>query len=79
VAKPFRRQGVSTQLVSAAVDFAQSQGATVVEGYPYDYRHRKKPAAPPFVWTGLFQSFERAGFHEVARPSDVRVIMRREI
>lgn len=79
VEKSYRKQGVSTALIGAAAEFAGRQGATVVEGYPYDYRDRAEPSPPPFVYVGLYQSFERAGFIEAARPSEVRAIMRRRL
>lgn len=79
VEKSYRKQGVSTALIGAAAEFAARQGATVVEGYPYDYRNRVEPSPPPFVYVGLYQSFERAGFTEAARPSEVRAIMRRKV
>lgn len=79
VDKAYRGQGVSTALIEAACEFAKRRGATMVEGYPYDYRGIAKPQPAPFVWTGLVQAFARAGFVEVARPSKRRVIVRREV
>jgi GNAT superfamily N-acetyltransferase len=79
VAKRFRNRGLSTALIKAAVDHARSQGATIIEAYPYDYRHKSKPSPPPFVYTGLIQAYLRAGFKEVARASKTRVIVRRSI
>jgi len=79
VDREYRNRQVSTALVEAAAVFARKQGATLVEAYPYDYRHNEKPLPPPFVYTGLYQTFERAGFAEVARPSKTRAIMRRKV
>lgn len=78
VSKDYRGQGVTVELAKAAVRFAHENGATMVEGYPYDYRAQEKPLPPPFVYTGLIQSFEAAGFSEVARPSKTRAIMRKK-
>jgi len=75
VTPSFRRQGLSRELLKAAVDFARARGAKVVEGYPHD---AKKPAADVFVYTGLASAFRKAGFQEVARRSKSRPIMRRE-
>lgn len=69
-----RRKGLSAMLVRAAAEFAFSQGATVVEGYPTDTQGKDQPA--PFVWTGLPSAFLKAGFVEVARRSATRPIMR---
>jgi len=74
VTKPYRRQGISAALVSAAAEFAFTRGASIVEGYPTD---RNKVLPDPFVWTGLTSAFRRAGFKEVARRSTSRPIMRR--
>jgi len=73
VARGFRRQGLSTKLLKAAVDFARARGAKIIEGYPHD---TKKPTADPFVYTGLLSAFRQAGFKEVARRSKTRPIMR---
>ena len=69
-----RRQGVSTLLLRAAVEFAASKGATVVEGYPVEPSMEKMPDA--FIWNGVPTAFVAAGFTEVARRSASRPIMR---
>ena len=76
VRKAERRRGVSRQLLRAAVSFARSNGARIVEGYPVE-PSRDQP--DPFVWTGLASAFRAAGFHEVARRSATRPIMRRSV
>jgi GNAT superfamily N-acetyltransferase len=73
VEKSYRRQGLSTQLIQAAVKFAKSQGAKIVEGYPQAVAGS---LPDPFVWTGLESSFLKAGFIEVARRSPKRPILR---
>jgi GNAT superfamily N-acetyltransferase len=73
IARGFRHQGLSTALLKAAVDFARSRGAKIVEGYPHQ---TKKPTADVFVYTGLFSAFRKAGFKEVARRGKTRPIMR---
>jgi len=50
--------------VAAATAFAHARGAKIVEGYPQAI---DTVLPDPFVWTGLEQSFVRAGFKEVAR------------
>jgi GNAT superfamily N-acetyltransferase len=77
VSKDYRGQGVTSALAEAAVRFAKERGGRMVEGYPYDYRG-KAALPPPFVYTGLIQAFEKAGFKEVARPSKTRAIMRKK-
>ncbi len=75
VAREFRSHGVTVPLLEAAVKYARSQGAQIIEGYPQDLGKSKLPA--PFVWTGLLPSFARAGFEEVARRTPKRPIVRK--
>jgi len=77
VAKPWRRRGITRALLEAAVAWAGEHGARIVEGYPVVARRGAMPDA--FAYTGLPGAFERAGFREVARRSETRPIMRREI
>jgi GNAT superfamily N-acetyltransferase len=74
VARPFRRAGVSTQLLKAAVAHAAKLGAKIVEGYPVD--PKKDPMPDVFAWTGISSAFRQAGFKEVARRSVTRPVMR---
>jgi GNAT superfamily N-acetyltransferase len=76
VKRPYRRQGFSVRLLRAAVDFALSQGATTVEGYPTDASTDK--LADHFLWHGVSSAFAAAGFKEVLRRSPTRPIMRFE-
>lgn len=74
VSKPFRRQGITTELLKAAVDYARKRGARIVEGYPVETRTGRLP--DPFVYTGLPSAFQKAGFVEALRRSPTRPIMR---
>jgi GNAT superfamily N-acetyltransferase len=74
VAKPFRRKGLSVQILKAALKYAGEHGATVVEGYPVLYHGEKIPDV--FAWTGFLQTFQKAGFKEMKRFSMSRPIMR---
>jgi GNAT superfamily N-acetyltransferase len=82
VEKPFRLQGLTVELLNAAVQFAAANGASIVEGYPVEPKestmfHRKMPDA--FVYMGLASAFKQAGFVEEARRSETRPVMRRYI
>lgn len=77
IKKPYRRRGVSAQLLKAAIAFASTHGARIVEGYPVEPSMEKMP--DPFLWHGIPSAFKKAGFYEVARPSRTRSIMRFEI
>ena len=74
IKKPYRRQGVSSKLLRAAVDFAGNHGARIVEGYPVEPSMEKMP--DPFLWHGIPSAFRRAGFKEVLLRSKSRPIMR---
>jgi GNAT superfamily N-acetyltransferase len=73
VDKKARGKGLSVEVLKAAVEFAQSRGARIIEGYPQELTKKLPPA---FVWMGVMPTFERAGFHEVARRSAKKPIMR---
>jgi len=77
VRKEFRRRGLSSRLLRAAVDLAARGGARIVEGYPYRPTMDRTP--DPFLWTGVPSAYLEAGFREVARRSKTRPIMRRTI
>lgn len=74
VRKDFRRQGVAAKLLNAAVEFAELQGARIVEGYPVEPSNDSMP--DPFLWHGVPSAFKAAGFKEVLRRSKSRPIMR---
>lgn len=74
VTAAYRGQGVSVSLLEAVKPYVEEHGGTIIEGYPTDARGDHK--SPAFVWTGLADAFERAGFVEVERRSQTRPIMR---
>jgi GNAT superfamily N-acetyltransferase len=74
IAKEFRGKGLAVPLLKAAVDFAISKGATIVEGYPTEPTNGRM--ADVFAWTGIAAIFQKAGFKEVVRRSKGRPIMR---
>jgi len=77
IARPFRRRGLSADVIDGACRFAREHGATILEGYPLE--PQKSALADAFAWTGLASAFRRAGFIEVARRSPTRPVMRREL
>jgi GNAT superfamily N-acetyltransferase len=74
IARRYRQQGVTGQLLEAAVQFARKHGAQIVEGYPIDSGGAKKSG--PSLFTGLLSTFQRASFVEAARRSPPRPVMR---
>lgn len=71
--KKVRGKQLSVAVLEAAVEFARSRGARIVEGYPQELKEKLPPA---FVWMGVLPTFIHAGFHEVARRSEKKPIMR---
>jgi GNAT superfamily N-acetyltransferase len=74
IQKNYRNKGLSKQLVKAAVEYAVSNGAKIIEGYPVEPKMSKMPDV--FAWTGFTSPFIKAGFKEEARRSETRPIMR---
>lgn len=64
-----RRQGLAVRLLRAAVAYAISQGATIIEGYPVEPEQSYRFMGSPSV-------FEQAGFREVAIAKNGRRITR---
>jgi GNAT superfamily N-acetyltransferase len=77
VAQRYRRQGVTTRLVDAAVAFVRDRGGSIVEAYPIAPASADYPAV--YAYTGLLSTFLDAGFAVVARPSASRAIVRRAV
>jgi GNAT superfamily N-acetyltransferase len=71
IRKGYRKQGVTTALIDAALEAARHAGAAAVEAYPLD-----ADLTPSASHTGYVSTFERAGFVTVARHVPSRPIMR---
>ena len=78
VHRKYRKQGVATELLKAAKEHVRERGGEILEGYPVEPRS-DKPIPAAFAWTGIPSAFLAAGFHEVARRSETRPIMRIEL
>ena len=70
----YRRRGVTTALIAAAVEAARQAGAPALEAYPLD-----AALTPSASGTGYATTFARAGFVEVARRAGPRPIMRLDL
>ncbi|MBV9269007.1 MAG: GNAT family N-acetyltransferase [Acidobacteriaceae bacterium] len=71
VRKGYRRRGITTALIEAALYAAKKAGAPAVEAYPLDAE-----LTPSGTGTGYASTFARAGFEIVARHTPPRPIMR---
>ena len=67
----YRRKGVTTALISAALKAAKRAKAPALEAYPVDSLQR--------FYTGYVSTFARAGFKEVARRKPDRAVMRHDL
>lgn len=74
IAKEYRKQGVSVELLKEVVQYARESGIKVLEAYPTIPTQEKLPDS--FAWIGLYKSFERAGFQIVDRTSKNRPMVR---
>jgi GNAT superfamily N-acetyltransferase len=75
VAKPYRSRGLMVDLLRGAVAYAAQQGAHIVEAYPVEPSSGTVPGGT-VGYMGLISAFRRAGFVEVARPSQRQAVMR---
>ena len=77
-----RGHGISRSLLAGAVDYARSQGAPAVEGYPVDNQGKKVDLTMAYVGTRAV--FEQVGFTKAADTESVsggfpRVLMRLDL
>lgn len=74
VRKGYRRQGVTSALITAALPVAKRAKAPALEAYPFD-----ADVSPSASGTGYASTFARAGFRTVARRAPARPIMRHDL
>jgi GNAT superfamily N-acetyltransferase len=74
VRKGYRKRGVTSALIAAAMKTAKSAGAPALEAYPLD-----ADFSPSASGTGYASTFARAGFRVVGRRTPPRPIMRHDL
>jgi GNAT superfamily N-acetyltransferase len=74
VRKGYRRRGVTSRLIAAAIEAARRAQAPALEAHPFDAE-----VSPSASGSGYASTFARAGFVEVARRTPARPIMRYEL
>ena len=74
IRKGYRRRGITSALIAAAVKAAKAAGAPALEAYPLD-----ADLTPSASGTGYASTFARAGFETIARHTPPRPIMRRSL
>ena len=72
IRKGYRKQGVTSALITAAIETARQAGAPAIEAYPFADESSSATS------TGRVSTFKRAGFKIVARHVPPRPIMRYE-
>ena len=74
IRKGYRRRGITSALIAAAVKAARRAKALALEAYPLD-----ADFTPSASGTGYASTFARAGFKTVARRAPPRPIMRHDL
>jgi GNAT superfamily N-acetyltransferase len=74
VRKGYRRQGVTSALIVAALKAARRAKAPALEAYPFD-----ADVSPSTSSTGYLSTLARAGFRTVARHVPPRPIVRHDL
>ena len=69
----YRGQGMTTQLIEAAIGYAKQNGAKTIEAYPVDYD------SPSYSYMGRIGTFQALGFKEVGMVGIRRHIMRLQL
>ena len=73
VPSAYRQQGVASELLAGAVEYARKRGVRLLEAYPVDNDARTAAQAS---WFGSKRMFDQAGFEEVARRRADRPVVR---
>ena len=74
IRKGYRKKGVTSALIEAAIKTAKHAGAPALEAYPLDAK-----LTPSASSTGYVSTFKRAGFKIIARHVPPRPIMRYDL
>ncbi len=76
--RAYRGGGLSGALLRAAIEYVKGRGGRLLEGYPIAPRKGGELPDSSF-FTGHLSTFRAAGFMEVARRSETRPIVRRDL
>lgn len=66
----FRGQGISTELIRAAIDFAKSKGAKLISAFPIPSVNRNRFPANEAEFSGRFSTYSKLGFKPVGTESE---------
>jgi GNAT superfamily N-acetyltransferase len=73
VPSEYRKQGVASELLAGAVEYARKRGVRLLEAYPVD---KSVSSAAQASWFGSKRMFDQAGFEEIARRRPDRPLVR---
>ena len=76
VERDARARGLSERMLEAAVEYARSCGARIVEAYPVDSVGRSHPGS---MFFGAKPMYDRAGLREMARRRPTRPVVRKRL
>jgi GNAT superfamily N-acetyltransferase len=76
VRRGYRKRGVTSALIAAALKAAKRAKAPALEAYPVD---KAQPKSTSNLFTGVASTFARAGFKTVVRRVPHRPIMRHDL
>lgn len=76
IRRGYRRRGIMSALITAALQEAKRANAPALEAYPVD---TVQPGSSSNIFTGTVSAFERAGFKIVACRLPSRPIMRHDL
>jgi GNAT superfamily N-acetyltransferase len=76
IRKSYRKRGITTALIAAALKAAKRAKAPALEAYPVD---TAQPDATSNMFTGIASTFARAGFRTVTQRTQHRSVMRHDL
>lgn len=71
----YRKQGVSAALLHAAVGYAQSSNARIIEAYPVDNTNTNTKTSASSLFVGALTTFLSEGFTVVGHPTQTRAVV----
>lgn len=75
----WRRRGIGTRLLAAAIELARSSGAAALVGHPVDVTARTTRVGGSELYHGAASTFRAAGFEVVGRTGATRPVMRLDL
>lgn len=73
VRRPYRKRGLTAQLIEAAADYARANGARIIEAHPVE------EGASSYRFLGFTRHFAACGFADEGRGTTQRHLMRRAL